>query len=919
MKKIYFLLFLASLTVFSQTPVIDNTFAASYDSSYSQYIGEYCAPAPNGKLWTLYKPGTDIPQIRRLYSDGKIDNTYTPIDVPGVNRITSRNDGSFVAWNWFSSSTQFYVFNSDGVLNTGFTAPTITSGVNNIINNMIFQDDGKIVLIGVFSAVNGISRSCIVRLNANGSVDTGFIAVNGGFGGIPWCIKPYGTDKYVVAGGFTTFCGTPKYKILRLNNDGTIDDTFNVATSYNQFGIINGFYEELKEIAVQPDGKIITNGTPLYANSNPTTGYTTRLNSNGTKDTSFLNSINFNNQEITVLSDGKIFDGYRRYNTNGSTDTTVFTAPHGMSGPAMGNFYSYFFFNSKIYFNSNYLNTTTGQTRLLIHRKNIDGVFDPTFNPSYGFNTTFHERLYGVNYSGITPQYKLKHKVLSDGKIIIVGNFTTYNDQPAKRLVRLLYNGELDTSFTVDPSTTLMLESFNQTIDFYFNFEEQADGKLIILCGYPSQGYIKRLNTNGSLDNTFSIDQSITQLQPLNDGKFLAYGTGSIFTQSSTTKKIVRLNADGSVDTTFNCPFYTIPNTTKLYFKVLSDNKILIAREGSSSSVIARLNNNGSIDTAFQYPPTSSGIDLYNMFEISGGKYLLHIKPGTTSSLQPRLRRLNANGSIDTAFTEVLCYTFNPQYILNSGHIVFTNPNWETSSYGNTLDIANKILIANSDGTLNNTFANKTAYVGLQDCNKIVHVGPYLNVDAHPANCVTRFNLDALQPVAPPTGASTQTFTNGQTLSNLILNGQNITWYTNQNSCLLNPYDKNSSVNVTNSVLPNSTPLVDGVIYYASQTVSGTESFYRLPIKATQQLSVNENEFDTTLVYYPNPVTNYLTVKSNESISKYEIISLLGSVIESKNNTSQEAIIDFSGYSTGIYLVKVHSENNIKTLKIIKE
>jgi len=72
-------------------------------------------------------------------------------------------------------------------------------------------------------------------------------------------------------------------------------------------------------------------------------------------------------------------------------------------------------------------------------------------------------------------------------------------------------------------------------------------------------------------------------------------------------------------------------------------------------------------------------------------------------------------------------------------------------------------------------------------------------------------------PVAP-TGAATQTFCAGATVADLVATGTAISWH---------------SAATAGSVLPGTTALVDGTIYYASQTVLGCQSDIRLEVTAT--------------------------------------------------------------------------------------
>jgi uncharacterized delta-60 repeat protein len=97
---------------------------------------------------------------------------------------------------------------------------------------LALQNDGKIVAVGSFTSVNGYSRSGIVRLNTDGTVDTGF---NPGtaFDKTAYTVKIQSDGKIVVGGDFTTYNGTSRSKIVRINSDGSIDTGFTVGTGFN--------------------------------------------------------------------------------------------------------------------------------------------------------------------------------------------------------------------------------------------------------------------------------------------------------------------------------------------------------------------------------------------------------------------------------------------------------------------------------------------------------------------------------------------------------------------------------------------------------------------------------------------------------------------------------------------------------------
>ncbi len=110
---------------------------------------------------------------------------------------------------------------SDGTLDTSFSTKAGT-GFNGNVESVAVQTDGKIVIGGSFTAVNGVTSNRIARLNADGSVDTAFSAnLGAGPSDDVKSVAVQSDGKIVIGGWFTAVNGTPSARIARLNNNGT--------------------------------------------------------------------------------------------------------------------------------------------------------------------------------------------------------------------------------------------------------------------------------------------------------------------------------------------------------------------------------------------------------------------------------------------------------------------------------------------------------------------------------------------------------------------------------------------------------------------------------------------------------------------------------------------------------------------------
>jgi uncharacterized delta-60 repeat protein len=319
-----------------------------------------------------------------------------------------------------------------------------------------------------------------------GDFDFSFNAGGGFFNGVPVALLVQPDGKIILGGAFTAYSNSAPAinRMIRLNIDGTIDRAFAIGTG-SSAGSIDA-------LALLPDGKILIGGQ-LSSFNGVTTLTIGRLNSDGSLDTSFNTSSGANNGifEIRPLNDGKILVG--------GTFTTM-----------------------------------KGSTYNRFARLNSDGTLDTTFNIGTGFSSSVRKiRFYGNNF-------------------LIAGNFNTYNGITKRGIVLLDYNGNIVTSFDVGTG-------FNFAADIRA-IAIQSDGKVLAGGSYfdyngISANRIIRLNTDGSIDNTFvsgtGFNNTVFFIEIQSDGKIVVGGDFTTY-NGVAASRIIRLNPDGSRDTTFN-------------------------------------------------------------------------------------------------------------------------------------------------------------------------------------------------------------------------------------------------------------------------------------------------------------------------------------------------------------------------------
>ena len=214
-------------------------------------------------------------------------NLGTGFNGPLYN-VTTQPDGKILVGGNFgtlngNTRNRLVRLNSDGTEDTSFYT-NLGGGFNNIVHSIEIQSDDKILVGGFFDNFNGNTRNRLVRLNSNGTEDTSFYTNLGtGFNNSVYNVTIQPDGKILVGGSFTALNGSTRNKLVRLNSNGTEDTSFysNLGTGFEGVELIPS---NIRSVYVQPDGKILVGGFFVSLNGNTRTNLV-RLNSNGTEDT----------------------------------------------------------------------------------------------------------------------------------------------------------------------------------------------------------------------------------------------------------------------------------------------------------------------------------------------------------------------------------------------------------------------------------------------------------------------------------------------------------------------------------------------------------------------------------------------------------------------------------------------------------
>ncbi len=228
-----------------------------------------------------------------------------------------------------------------------------------------------------------------------------------------------------------------------------------------------------------------------------------------------------------------------------------------------------------------------------------------------------------------------------DGKLLVVGNFSEYDDKATDGIVRLNKNGQVDTNFVAS-------KSGGQAVDARV-VALAPDGKIYLggtfskFRGHMSSGIV-RLNSDGSVDQSFSYvvehPLPVSGIYIQTDGKILV----------ADTQKLNRLSPEGMIDPSFAFSYET--NETMTAGALLPDGKFLISLLSLNDRLrVLRLNTDGTVDSFFSLDARirSAGSSSRNMklFPLTDGHIII---AGGFVGARLSVARLNANGSLDESF-----------------------------------------------------------------------------------------------------------------------------------------------------------------------------------------------------------------------------------------------------------------------------
>jgi uncharacterized delta-60 repeat protein len=232
--------------------------------------------------------GGQRPYLARLREDGTVDDGFKP-SLDGVEVLPSFAIDSMnrvvlglgvTVGSSISTFSLIRRLNADGSADPSFDVNSPEFGGPYpspvYVSTVLALDDGKIVFGGGFISINGTASQGIIRLNTDGTVDSGFSTslhlINGAY---VIALQPSGQIVFA-----------DRYQIGRVNRDGSSDPEFTASIGSTAIAP-GGIYGQIYRMAVDASGNVLISGWLSSINGVPRIGVA-RLMGNGTLDPDFV-------------------------------------------------------------------------------------------------------------------------------------------------------------------------------------------------------------------------------------------------------------------------------------------------------------------------------------------------------------------------------------------------------------------------------------------------------------------------------------------------------------------------------------------------------------------------------------------------------------------------------------------------------
>jgi len=849
----------------------------------------------------------------RLSEDGSLDMSFNhAISSSGtISQIITSEDSVVLL---VKEGEKMIVLKKDGTPDPSFE---LTDYLFNIWGAGIIDD--KYLVVG--QTLN--SGLKLVRLNRDGSRDesfetSGFEITYAAF--FQYLAQP---DKKIIFAGDITLDNGEKAGIIRLNQDGSLDESF---------AVFEGFTGSITDLDLQTDGKIVLTGAFNGFDGTPTTAGIVRLESNGLVDAGFLlapsSSILSSNAYQTEITEndkliivGHDYDPHPsiklfQLNEDGAIDDQfpVSSLTHRGSADIL---------NLKI--------KEDGQIVLAGHFTHVGS------SSRQGF-AVFNENgsLKNVDPKLGKPAW-IKDAILQmDGRILLAGDFYSINGEEIFGIARLNADGSIDNSFQVDIDFSDYLKNRISSIAL------QSDGK-ILAGGYFTKLFseftspsLLRLNPDGKHDETFIdatapafVDDGITNILTTDEDKILISGTFST-KQGETKYHHAKLNANGSVDLAYNTD-NIFPQLARVNTMAFFENEelVIVGDLFNATSVAYGLNNIGEICQAYStegvqqtyfYDILYTGNDLIVSGYYNGGGTLqedyipIHkFEPSSGSLVTVPITISRSKGGYAGVGSMIS---------LSGEEIIIAGGFDKVNSLGKS-GIAKVDLSGNVDDQFTFDADNGVDLIIREDAEHIIAFGPFKSINNHTVPGIARIKITNEIPeiIGSATTITTELNRSLILLLSDILVEDGDDSFPNEFTLTIQE-GENYLVGDDNAIIP--TPGFIGTLMVPIYVNDGKDDspIFNLEITVTPITGIAPSELGTELRIFPNPTSSNLSVEfqnKQRGLVSFIFYDLAGKLILRKysQKTSDELSqsIDVSSLEKGMYIMKLRIDENLLVSK----
>ena len=624
--------------------------------------------------------GVSRARLARLKPDLTVDPDWNPgTGANGrVTAIAAAPSGYYLGGQFSSYQGNTALANVCRILPDGSPDPTFTPPALGIVYSL--QPDGDGVLVGgTMSVANPVSATTqvgIVRLNPNGSHDTGFVSS-----------MPFGTTVYSIAAlpDGKWLAGGTSGRLQRFLSDGSNDSSWNASAN-----------QTIRSIVVQRDGRIVIGGnfTTLASVSTNRIG---RLMPNGSFDATFAQGAGADGEILTLAQDalgalhaGGSFNNYRslqrgRYARLNGTPVSMgiaiqpvakvvnpgATAQFSVVATATDTIGYQWRKNGVALSNGGDISGANTATLVIVNAEDADeGAYDVVLT-HFGDASTLTSSAAGLVVLGAPEILNTPAAVTTEAGL--AASFRVVA-RGVETLAYQWYRGStpLADGPGISGATTPELVLSNLAVADSGSIKVRVTNPLGFVESTPVVLLVEKLPAarDRSIVLPVSVNTTINDVVPFADGSYLIGGnfTSVSHTNGSASRRyLAKFHADGSLDT--NVPQVSGSGSVEILAQA-PNGKIYVGGSFTSLSTtggtvtrnrIARLNSDLSLDTSFAAPGTGPNSTVKCILPLADGRVLIGGQFSSVNSVAGTayVAMLDSAGNVDTSFTSLAGTTVN--------------------------------------------------------------------------------------------------------------------------------------------------------------------------------------------------------------------------------------------------------------------